>query len=220
MKKHILAFTCAVALLITGNGTCLTVEAAEKPVSLSKKNITLKAGQTKKLKVKKIAKVKIKSKTFTSSNKKAVIVTKKTGKIKAKKAGKAMITVKVKYINKPGKKKTVILKCKVIVSRSGATATEPAVSSKPTEPTPLPTEEPKPGKDKKTEKKAEEVMILKQLIAEQKALGATVSEDLNASWQYTWDKEGHLVSIDWEGCGLRGIINFGGFPYLTKLNCG
>lgn len=213
MKKQILVLICVVALLITWNNTCLKVEAAKKPISLSKINISIKVGQTKKLNVKKTAKVKIKGKTFTSSNKKVVTVTKKTGKIKAKKAGKATITVKVKYVKKTDKKtKTATLKCKVniaeiTIGKSGAT-TKPQETNNPVSPASAP-----------AEKNTEEVTALKKLIAEQRALGATVSEDLN-NWQYTWDKEGHLVSIDWDGYGLSGNINFGGFPYLTKLNCG
>lgn len=123
MKKQILSLTCALALLLTGNGNYLTVEAAKKPISLSKKSIHLKVGKTKKLNVKKTAKIKIKSKTFISSNQKVASVTKKTGKIKAKKAGKVTISVKVKYIKKPGKKKQAItLKCKVTVTDKNVAA--------------------------------------------------------------------------------------------------
>ncbi len=216
MKRQILALSCAVALLITGNIICLTyrtVEAAKKPISLSKKNITLKEGQTKKLNVKKTAKVKIKSKTFISSNKKVATVTKKTGKIKAKKAGKATLTVKVKYVKKPSKKtKTVTLNCKINVTANNTGKSEETSMPKATNTSSATSNSP-------AEKNPGEVTVLRKLIAEQKALGATVNEDLN-DWQYTWDKEGHLVSIDWEGYGLRGNINFGGFPYLAKLNCG
>lgn len=213
MKKTNFALTFVIALLITGNGNCLIAEAAKKPVSLSKKNITLNVGQIKNFNVKKAAKVKIKSKTFTSSDKKVVSVTKKAGKIKAKKAGRATITVKVKYVRKPDKKtKTTTLKCKVNVVAGNIKKSGGASTPKPTNTTSAAPNSP-------AEKNSEEVTALRKLIAEQKALGATVSEDLN-NWQYTWDKEGHLVSIDWDGYGLRGNINFDGFPYLTKLNCG
>lgn len=149
MKKQILSLTCALTLLLTGNGNSLTVEAAKKPISLSNKSINLKVGETKKLNVKKTAKVKIRSKIFTSSNKKVASVTKKTGKIKAKKAGKATISVKVKYSKKPEKKKQAItLKCKVTITDKNAsaksneaTATSQTSSSSNVALPPLPTED-------------------------------------------------------------------------------
>lgn len=208
MKKQIIVLTCAVALLIAGNGNCLTVKAAKKPISLERKSITIKTGQTKKLNVIKTAKVKIKSKTYTSSNKKVATVTKKTGKIKAKKTGKTTITAKVKYVKKPNKKtKTTTLKCKVnvvvVATGKSRTTTKPKETNEPVD----------------TSDPAEEVAALKKLIAEQKSLGATVSEDLNDE-QYTWDEKGYLIGIDWRNASLRGSISFSEFSHLKSLECG
>lgn len=124
MRRNIVASFCAIALLVSGSSSGIAAQAAKKPVSLSKKSMTLKAGKKKTLKVKKAAGVKIKSKTFTSSNKKVASVTKKTGTVKAKKAGKATIKVKVRYQQKFGwrwRQKIATLKCKVKVTKSQKT---------------------------------------------------------------------------------------------------
>jgi uncharacterized protein YjdB len=93
----------------TANGktaTCkITVKKAPKSVSLSKKKITLKKGQTIKLKTT-ITKGSATTLTFKSSNKKVVTVT-ASGKIKALKKGTATITV-ITHNNKK-------VKCKVTV---------------------------------------------------------------------------------------------------------
>lgn len=128
-------------------------------------------------------------KTVTfTTSNKKVATITKKGKIKAKKAGKAVIKAKITYKN--GRKTAAtILKCKVQVIK------EPPVVF---------------------EKKQEEA--LKQLISEQKAFGATVSEDFNSS-QYQWDSEGNLISINWSNCSLSGDISFADFINLKSLNC-
>ena len=162
MKKQILAVICTIALLMSGTSNSNFAQAVKKPVSLSKKSIVLKVGQSRKLKVKKAAKVKIKRKTFHSSNKKVAVVTKKTGKIRAKKEGKATITVKVDYVRKSKKRKNTVLKCKVKVKNkdmdttmlntasptdrflAGGNGTEisqkPEVSARPTDTSAMPTD--------------------------------------------------------------------------------
>lgn len=126
MKKQIIAFTCMIALLISSITNGFSVQAAKKTVTLNKKNLTLKVGETKKLNVKKTAKIKMKSKIFTSSNKDVATVTKKTGKIIAKKPGKATITVKIKYSLRPKKRnKTMTLKCKVKVIGNNTATSKP-----------------------------------------------------------------------------------------------
>ena len=111
-----MALVCAMVLVIGSNGG-VCVQAAKKPVSLSKTSIVLKEGNFKTIKVKKAGKVKIKKKAFKSTNKKVATVTKK-GKVAAKKAGKATIKVTVKYL-KGRKVKSVILKCKIKVTNKG-----------------------------------------------------------------------------------------------------
>lgn len=66
--------------------------------------------------------------------------------------------------------------------------TEPVVV-----PTAVPTTDPTPSQDSKNE---EEVLALKQIIKEQKELGATVSEDLDSK-EYIWD-EGRLIALYWD----------------------
>ncbi len=84
--------------------------AKKKKVSLSVKTVILKAGKTKKLKVKGVSKKKIKKITWRTSNKKVAKVY-KSGKVIALQSGKATIKCKVKL--KTGKKYS--LKCKVKV---------------------------------------------------------------------------------------------------------
>ena len=129
------------------------------------------------------------AKTVTfTTSNKKIATVTKKGKIKAKKAGKAVIKAKITY--KKGKKiATTTLKCKVEVIKE-----LPLIF----------------------EKKQEEA--LKRLIAEQKALGAAISEDFNSS-QYQWDSEGNLISIDWSNCSLSGDISFSAFVNLKSLNC-
>ncbi len=63
-----------------------------------------------------------------------------------------------------------------------------------------------------------DVMKLKELIAEQQALGADVSEDLN-SGQYEWNDEGRLTGIYWDYVNLQGSIDFRPFAALERLQC-
>lgn len=120
-SKRIQAVCLAFALILTmGNGLipAKTADAAKTP-KLSKKQITLKVGQKKTLKVK-YTKKKV---TWSSSKKKIATVSKK-GVVRAKKAGKATITAKV------GKKK---FKCKVTV-KAKSTKVTPKPTKKPSVP--------------------------------------------------------------------------------------
>lgn len=84
-------------------GVKVTVKAAAKKISLSKKSASLTVGKTITLKLKNAKASKVK---WTTSNKKVATVSK--GKVKAKKAGKATITAKY------GKKKYT---CKITVKK-------------------------------------------------------------------------------------------------------
>lgn len=93
LRKHIrtmIAVSMAAVMAITILPTGSVASAAG--IKLNKKKLTLKAGQSKKLKVTAPRKAKL---SWKSTNKKVVTVSSK-GKLKAKKAGKATIKVKVK----------------------------------------------------------------------------------------------------------------------------
>ena len=62
-----------------------------------------------------------------------------------------------------------------------------------------------------------EAAALREIIAEQRALGAKVSEDLN-HLQYVWSQEGRLEEIRWGGVSLSGDVSFSAFHSLKKLN--
>jgi len=68
-----------------------------------------------------------------------------------------------------------------------------------------------------------DIDALKKIIAEQKALGATLSDDFNDykyEWgKYEWDEDGNLTYINWRSCSLSGAISFSGFKNLKRLYC-
>lgn len=114
------------------------------------------------------------------------------------------------------KKTITIHSIELIAGGQGSPETEPVET-----PILTPTEEPvkKPEKFKDPD----EAAALEELIAEQRALGATVSEDLDSE-EYIWDK-GRLVGIRWgengllEGKNLSGSISFSPFTELAELHC-
>lgn len=65
---------------------------------------------------------------------------------------------------------------------------------------------------------ASDEKALKEIIADQKAMGATINEKNGAS--YEWNAEGRLVGISWNGCSLNGSISFSKLTCLEHLNCG
>lgn len=71
--------------------------------------------------------------------------------------------------------------------------------------------------DKTAEKNAADVEALKKLIAQQKELGATISEDINDS-SYTWDKNNRLTDIYWVDSNLHGSISFAGLDALERIS--
>lgn len=60
--------------------------------------------------------------------------------------------------------------------------------------------------------------LLKEMIKAQRALGATVSENIYDSKEYQWDS-GELIRLDWSGKGLTGSISFSEFESLNELIC-
>ncbi len=133
----------------------------------------------------------IKSKTFKSSKTNITTVSKK-GVVTAKKAGNCKITVTVKY-RKTKNAKNILSKnltCNVTVKDA-----QPVLKNK------------------------EDVAAINTIIAEQKALGATVSEDLDSN-EYGWSTDGRLVEINWESKNLQGILSLQGLPQLDRLECG
>lgn len=66
----------------------------------------------------------------------------------------------------------------------------------------------------KKKKNAAEVKALQALIKKQKKKGAAVSSNINDSWEYSWDKNGHLKAIHWEYAELSGKVSFSVFTQL------
>lgn len=93
--KRFFTLFLAVCMLVTMTPqTGISVQAAEK-IKISKKTLTLKAGESKTLKLKNVKKKDIKKIKWSSSKKKVATVSKK-GKVKAVGIGKAKITAKYK----------------------------------------------------------------------------------------------------------------------------
>ena len=127
--KKCMAFMLSASMILTMSGMSDLASAAkgkaQKKLALSKKTLTLKAGQSKKLTVKnKPAKAKLK---WSTSNKKVATV--KKGKVKALKKGSAKITCKVTYRQK-GKKVTKKLTAKVKVTAKKTVKTTKAPATK------------------------------------------------------------------------------------------
>ena len=89
-------------------------------------------------------------------------------------------------------------------------------TEKPATQSPLPTQAVKPT-TAPIQMDEEEVAAIKAIIAEQKAKGASVSEDL-ASGEYEW-KDGKLIKIWWDSRNLSDKIDFGGCKNLQLLYC-
>lgn len=67
-------------------------------------------------------------------------------------------------------------------------------------------------------KNENDVRILQKIIAEQNGKGATLPVRLD-SWRYFWNKDGRLIGIDWNGCGLKGSLSLAGLDLLKTLDC-
>lgn len=209
-KRIAKVLTIALAASLAGTGA--GGEAAPKP-KLSKTKLTLEVGKKAKLKVKNW-----KKKVSWASSKKAVAAVKK-GVVSAKKKGKTVITAKA------GKKK---LRCTVTVKAAKAPSSGTAPTQQPqipqqAPPTPyIPPVASQATRNPDSEYpnyNADDVAALKKIIAEQKAAGAAVSEDLD-SGQYTWDAEtGRLTGIAWSLRGLSGKLDVTAFASLTDLAC-
>ena len=79
-------------------------------------------------------------------------------------------------------------------------------------------------------KNSDEVDALEKIIAAQREKGATVSEDINNTDQYTWSKDGHLTEIKWGydmtdnpanpiNYKLNGDLSLSSFPQLSRIEC-
>lgn len=64
-----------------------------------------------------------------------------------------------------------------------------------------------------------EVKALKEIIAEQKEQGATVSEDIFDTNEYFWNY-GKLTTILWDNNNLTGVLDTSAFSSLECLKCG
>lgn len=112
MKKVICMAAVGALTLVSVIGDNVTSEAAAKTkkIVMNKKKITLEAGKSFKLKVKKVKPAKASKKVTYKSNKKKVATVSKKGVIKAKSKGKATITVTAKNNKKAKAKVTVNVK--------------------------------------------------------------------------------------------------------------
>lgn len=95
------------------------------------------------------------------------------------------------------------------------TPTVPTIPNAPVTPT-TPTLPTNPGEVKKNEG---DVAALRKIIQEQKARGATISEDIDDYGWYNIDGEYRLSSIHWRDSHLSGDISFDKLPYLSELWC-
>ena len=75
-------------------------------------------------------------------------------------------------------------------------------------------------------KNSDEMDALEKIIAAQREKGATVSEDINNTDQYTWSKDGHLTELKWDVEGstrkkinLAGELSLSSFPQLKSVDC-
>ncbi len=182
-------------LLLSGMILIQSFPAKAANISFNQKQVTLHIGQEKLLSIKN-AKKKVGWKII--SGKKCIKITqfkKNSVKILAKKKGTAKIQAK------HGKQKLI---CKIIVN-----------SIKDNK------ENQQNEGEKIDGKSAEEVKALKELIAAQRALGATVSEDINDGSQYEWGDagviSGKLVGINWENKQLKGDLSVTAFDMLASL---
>lgn len=216
-KKQLIACGLSIALLL-GMIPNTEVSAAKK-VSLSTKKLTVTKGKSKTLKVKN-AKKKV---TWKILSGKQCITLKKKGKAAAAIKGKKKGTAKVQAAI--GKTK---LTCKVTVkNKTKQNTTKPAtaktpVSSANTQPTatstPTNTQTPSSESDTPQEKNAQDVAVLKALIAEQREREAMVCEDLDSD-EYTWEN-GRLIGLHWGVRNLSGSLDLTGLSALTFLDCG
>lgn len=64
----------------------------------------------------------------------------------------------------------------------------------------------------------QDVELLKSIIKQQRALGATVSEDLDSE-EYSWNDMGRLRGIAWYDKGVKGTLSLEGFGGLKYFYC-
>lgn len=192
--KKIITSLVTGLLLLAECSVCnqpITTLAASAPTTA--KSLTIVEGKKKTINLRGAY---IKSKQFKSSKKEIATVSKK-GVVTAKKAGNCNITVTVKYLKAKNSKKILAKKliCNVTVKR--AQATWPVTG---------------------WNKNENEVNALKKIIAEQKTLGASVSEDLDST-EYDWSPDGKLTMINWDKKNLQGSLSLQDLPWLKYLYC-
>ena len=69
------------------------------------------------------------------------------------------------------------------------------------------------------QKNKNDIEVLTKIINEQKALGASIEEDIDDSWTYDWNEAGRLYSITWDGDGLKGSLSLEGLEALQRFDC-
>lgn len=219
-KTKVTAFIISFALMLgmfDGNEAF-----AKKGAFLSSKKLTVTKGKSKTLKVKN---TKTKVKWEIVSGKENIFLKKKnkqTVTIKGKKQGTAKVQATV------GKKK---LTCTVSINNvKKTTAPEPVTPVYPDPitpifPDPIATIPPSPIFSQSPSTTApplgsheEDVAVLKKIIAQQRAQGATVSEDLDNTDEYQW-RNGRLWGIFWLRKNLSGVLDMSGLYALVFLSC-
>lgn len=147
MKKRIIkTVTClsmSAVLVISGvftNASDMSAASKAKKIIMNKSALTMKTGETFKLKVKKVNPANLGKAVSYSSSKKSVAVVSVKGVVKAKKAGKANITV----TSKKNKAVKTTVTVKVKKADTGNTIEPDIVNTPVPSGTPAPTVSPKP----------------------------------------------------------------------------
>ena len=196
-------------------------QAAAAPVKLAKSKATLSITQkdgktvygTTTIKLKKSSGVKVTKTTYKSKNKKVAAVS-KTGKVTAKKKGTTDIEINVTYTKNKKKATTAKLVFHVTVKASAAESTKTGGDSGNTADSQSGAPETATNGSGSNES---DVEIITNIIKQQKALGANLSEDLDADDSgLTWEN-GRLVRIYWSYRNLSGEISFAGLDALEVL---
>lgn len=130
-------------------------------------------------------------------------------------------TIKVKNAKKKVKWKVVSGKKNIRMKKKGTAKPSTGNPNTPSTGTSTGTATTKPSGDSSSDagKNKEDVTALRKIIAEQKALGAWISEDINDKEEYTWDENGNLVSVDWKGKHSKGNLSLSELKHLKIFNC-
>lgn len=225
--KNLFLMTLMTALGMVSIGE---TKAANK-ISLSKKEVTIRVGESKTIKVKNGTK---KAKWSVTSGKKNIELKSKrktSVKVVGIKKGKAKVQVKIGRkklfckitIKKVRKKESLTVNNSSIGSDATAqkddskkqTSSIPQATKKPVV---VPTNSPEPTKEPmENGMKVKQKTALEEMIRTINDAGGEVSEDLTNAGEYEWSSEGDLISLDWRNKEVNGDLSFESFPNLQEL---